>query len=226
MAEGVESNGQSGGASNPRVAALMEERARLNESFPETLRVIDKEVEMELAGLDKSKFIEIHNPMATKAEFRVRIPVKEFPQANFVGKIVGPGGATIGSLSEQSGCRLAVFGRGSIRDKGKEEEFRKQGGKYAHLNTDLHLFVEASGAPITHCYQKLGHALSVIQPIASTRPSAVITVTRAPLAAICPTQSRRGATSSDCPGRGGVHCGRRACAMRAIALSCSKPARS
>ena len=38
------------------------------------------EVEMELAGLDKSKFIEIHNPMATKAEFRVRIPVKEFPQ--------------------------------------------------------------------------------------------------------------------------------------------------
>lgn len=38
------------------------------------------EIEMELSGLDKSKFIEIHNPMATKAEFRVRIPVKEFPQ--------------------------------------------------------------------------------------------------------------------------------------------------
>jgi hypothetical protein len=41
---------------------------------------VSAEIEMELAGLDKSKFIEIHNPMAAKAEFRVRIPVKEYPQ--------------------------------------------------------------------------------------------------------------------------------------------------
>jgi len=40
----------------------------------------------------------------------------------------------------------------------QEEELRKQGGKYAHLNEDLHVYVEAFGHPVD-VYQQLAHAL-------------------------------------------------------------------
>lgn len=53
---------------------------------------------------------------------------------------------------------MAVFGRGSMRDKQKEEELRKEGGKYAHLNEELHVSIEAFAHPID-CYSRLSHAL-------------------------------------------------------------------
>jgi len=36
-----------------------------------------------------------------------------------VGRLVGPSGATIKDLQARSGCRIAVFGRGSIKDRAK-----------------------------------------------------------------------------------------------------------
>lgn len=42
-------------------------------------------------------------------------------------------------MQEISGCRLAVLGKGSMRDKEEEEKCRAEGGKYAHLNDPLHV---------------------------------------------------------------------------------------
>lgn len=44
----------------------------------------------------------------------------------------------------------------------KEEELRKEGGKYAHLNEDLHLLVECF-AETVNAYGRIGHALSEIK---------------------------------------------------------------
>lgn len=38
---------------------------------------------------------------------------------NFVGKLIGPGGATMKRLQHDLGVRIAVYGRGSMRDKKK-----------------------------------------------------------------------------------------------------------
>ena len=39
---------------------------------------------------------------------------------------------------------------------------RKEGGKYAHLNEDLHLMIEVY-SEISDCYARLSHALSEVQ---------------------------------------------------------------
>lgn len=41
------------------------------------------------------------------------------PQFNFVGKILGPQGNTIKRLQEETGAKISVLGKGSMRDKAK-----------------------------------------------------------------------------------------------------------
>ncbi len=41
------------------------------------------------------------------------------PQFNFVGKILGPQGSTIKRLQEDTGAKISVLGKGSMRDKNK-----------------------------------------------------------------------------------------------------------
>lgn len=42
-----------------------------------------------------------------------------FLQFNFVGKILGPQGNTIKRLQEETGAKISVLGKGSMRDKAK-----------------------------------------------------------------------------------------------------------
>lgn len=41
------------------------------------------------------------------------------PQVNFVGKLLGPQGSTIKRLQEETGAKISVLGKGSMRDKTK-----------------------------------------------------------------------------------------------------------
>ncbi|CAG0917414.1 unnamed protein product, partial [Notodromas monacha] len=58
-------------------------------------------------------------PMMTLSE-KVYVPVKEHPDFNFVGRILGPRGMTAKQLEQETGCKIMVRGRGSMRDKKKE----------------------------------------------------------------------------------------------------------
>lgn len=40
-------------------------------------------------------------------------------QFNFVGKLLGPKGNTLKRLQEETGCKMAILGKGSMRDKSK-----------------------------------------------------------------------------------------------------------
>ena len=44
-------------------------------------------------------------------------------QFNFVGKLLGPGGNTLKRLQEETGCKMAIMGKGSMRDKAKVGSF-------------------------------------------------------------------------------------------------------
>ena len=56
-----------------------------------------------------------------------------------MGRLLGPKGSTLRGMQEISGCKMAILGRGSMRDKEREEQCRIEGGKYAHLNDELHV---------------------------------------------------------------------------------------
>ena len=60
-----------------------------------------------------------------------------FFQFNFVGKLLGPKGNSLKRMQEETLTKMAVLGRGSMRDKEKEEEMRKSGDpKYSHLQVN------------------------------------------------------------------------------------------
>jgi len=130
-------------------------------------RLIAQEIERLEKGEDRKDnraiaFVDVHPQQPQNVGLRVRIPISEFPKFNFVGKLLGPKGSTLKSLQEQTGCKMAILGKGSMRDKGKEEELRKQGGKYAHLNEELHVYVEAF-AEMTDGYRRLSHAVAELK---------------------------------------------------------------
>ncbi|XP_016350484.1 protein quaking-A-like [Sinocyclocheilus anshuiensis] len=47
------------------------------------------------------------------------VPVKEYPDYNFVGRILGPRGLTAKQLEAETGCKIMVRGRSSMRDRKK-----------------------------------------------------------------------------------------------------------
>ena len=47
------------------------------------------------------------------------VPVEQYPEYNFVGRILGPRGLTAKQLEQDTGCKIMVRGRGSMRDKRK-----------------------------------------------------------------------------------------------------------
>ncbi|XP_039708887.1 KH domain-containing, RNA-binding, signal transduction-associated protein 2 isoform X5 [Pteropus medius] len=58
---------------------------------------------------------------------------------------------------------MSILGKGSMRDKAKEEELRKSGeAKYAHLSDELHVLIEVF-APPGEAYSRMSHALEEIK---------------------------------------------------------------
>lgn len=121
-----------------------------------------------------------------------------------MGKLLGPKGMSLKRLQEETGTKMSILGKGSMRDKAKvnsqwifeiviynticqvssyflysysdlsweniygyemnmmylqEDELKKEGGKYAHLNEELHVLVEVY-SEISDAYARLSHALS------------------------------------------------------------------
>uniref|UniRef100_A0A3B3RCU3 QKI, KH domain containing RNA binding n=1 Tax=Paramormyrops kingsleyae TaxID=1676925 RepID=A0A3B3RCU3_9TELE len=67
------------------------------------------------------------------------------PQFNFVGRILGPRGLTAKQLEAETGCKIMVRGKGSMRDKKKEEQNRGK-PNWEHLNEDLHVLITVEDA--------------------------------------------------------------------------------
>jgi len=47
---------------------------------------------------------------------KIRIPIEEHPQYNFIGLIIGPRGKTQKELEAKTGCKIAIRGRGSVKE--------------------------------------------------------------------------------------------------------------
>lgn len=150
-------------AKDKLILQLQNEKDNLDPGFDHAKRLVAEELERVQSGRHKiPDMIEIHKDKPLKLVQRVVIPVKEHPKHNFVGKLLGPKGNTMKRLQEETGTKMAVLGRGSMRDKKQEEEYRQQGGKYAHLNDELHVLVEVF-APPCQGFRQLGMALSELQ---------------------------------------------------------------
>lgn len=73
---------------------------------------------------------------------RLEIPVDNYPNFNFVGRLLGPRGNSLKRVEVTTGCRVYIRGKGSIKDIDKEDKLRGRPG-YEHLNEPLHILIEA-----------------------------------------------------------------------------------
>ncbi|XP_053310737.1 KH domain-containing, RNA-binding, signal transduction-associated protein 1 [Spea bombifrons] len=147
---------------------LLAEKDSLDPSFTHAMGLLNDEIERIKKGGEPKKeeedaYLDLFSHKNMKLKERVLIPVKLYPKFNFVGKILGPQGNTIKRLQEETGAKISVLGKGSMRDKAKEEELRKGGDpKYSHLNMDLHVFIEVFGPPC-EAYTRMAHAMEEVK---------------------------------------------------------------
>lgn len=51
-----------------------------------------------------------------KTTVKIPIPIDKFPNYNFIGLIIGPRGKTQKELESKTGCKIAIRGRGSVKE--------------------------------------------------------------------------------------------------------------
>ncbi|VDL97181.1 unnamed protein product [Schistocephalus solidus] len=86
-----------------------------------------------------SELPEPSGPIVTLQK-KVFVPVKENPNYNFVGRLLGPRGLTAKQMEQDLGCKIMVRGKGSMRDKRKEDQNRGK-PNWEHLQEELHVLV-------------------------------------------------------------------------------------
>ncbi|KAK8398326.1 hypothetical protein O3P69_003892 [Scylla paramamosain] len=94
---------------------------------------------------------------------KVYVPVKDHPEFNFVGRILGPRGMTAKQLEQETGCKIMVRGKGSMRDKKKEEQNRGK-PNWEHLNEDLHVLISVEDSE-NRAKMKIQRALEEIRKL-------------------------------------------------------------
>lgn len=132
------------------LAQLLKDKKQLA-AFPNVFlhleRLLDEEINkvrislFQINGCKKEPLVlpEADGPIIARSE-KVYVPVKDHPDYNFVGRILGPRGMTAKQLEQETGCKIMVRGRGSMRDKKKEEQNRGK-ANWEHLNDDLHVLI-------------------------------------------------------------------------------------
>ena len=51
-----------------------------------------------------------------KKERKIFIPVRQYPQTNFIGLIIGPRGNTQQRMQRETNTKIAIRGRGSVKE--------------------------------------------------------------------------------------------------------------
>ncbi|VDK50647.1 unnamed protein product [Anisakis simplex] len=151
---------------------LLKERTNMN-MFPRTFihieRLIEEEinrVQLELFqfsfSIEKQDLPEPKGQVVVVQE-KVYIPIKEYPDYNFVGRILGPRGMTAKQLEMETGCRIMVRGRGSMRDTEREQRNRGK-PNWEHLDDELHVLIQCEDAS-NRAQLKLDSAIKQIKKL-------------------------------------------------------------
>jgi len=131
------------------LAQLLKDRKQI-QAFPNVFihveRLLDEEINKVRGSLfhfttnkEPLTLPEPVGPVVSMSE-KLFVPAKEHPEFNFVGRILGPRGMTAKQLEQDTGCKIMVRGKGSMRDK-KKEELNRGKPNWEHLSEELHVLI-------------------------------------------------------------------------------------
>lgn len=133
-------------------------------------KILDEEISRVRSGLlhwNEIKKENTHLPepsgqVVTLSE-KLFVPVNQHPEFNFVGRILGPRGMTAKQLELETGCKIMVRGKGSMRDKLKEEQNRGK-TNWEHLNEELHVLITVEDT-VNRAEVKLRNAVEEVKKL-------------------------------------------------------------
>ncbi|CAK8691484.1 unnamed protein product [Clavelina lepadiformis] len=147
---------------------LMAEKDSIDPSFVHAVRLISHEIQKlknpsrtnpnNDEENEKCEFLSCFPDKNSKSSMNIKVPTDEYPNFNFVGRLLGPGGATLKGIQEVTNTRISILGRGSMRDQKKMDDLIKSGDpKYSHLKHPLHVKI-MSNAPLGQAHINMGRA--------------------------------------------------------------------
>jgi len=101
----------------------------------ERQRLVDEAIKMNPAFKPPSDY----KPGDRKVSRKIYIPISDNPEYNFIGLIIGPRGHTQKRMERESGARIAIRGKGSV----KEGKNRRDVKSIESEHEDLHVLVTA-----------------------------------------------------------------------------------
>ncbi|KAK0423641.1 hypothetical protein QR680_008249 [Steinernema hermaphroditum] len=137
-------------------------------------RLVDDEINKVRVTLFQTDFIKealvLPDPMGEVMTIteKVFVPAKEYPDYNFVGRILGPRGMTAKQLEQETGCKIMVRGKGSMRDK-KKEEMNRGKANWEHLSEELHVLIQCEDTP-NRCEVKIKRAVEQVKKLLVPAP--------------------------------------------------------
>ncbi|TPX37449.1 hypothetical protein SmJEL517_g00588 [Synchytrium microbalum] len=93
----------------------------------------------------------------TKMTDKIYIPVKDFPEINFIGLLIGPRGNTLKKMESESAAKISIRGKGSVKE-GKS----RSDGPTPGEEEDLHCLVTADSE------EKVRKAVKAIERVIET----------------------------------------------------------
>ncbi|EGS17495.1 uncharacterized protein CTHT_0068240 [Thermochaetoides thermophila DSM 1495] len=97
----------------------------------------------------------------TKTQEKVYVPVNDYPEINFIGLLIGPRGNTLKKMEAESGAKIAIRGKGSV----KEGKGRSDAAHSSNQEEDLHCLIMADTEEKVQKAKKLIH--NIIETAAS-----------------------------------------------------------
>uniref|UniRef100_A0A6J0RIP3 protein held out wings isoform X1 n=1 Tax=Bactrocera dorsalis TaxID=27457 RepID=A0A6J0RIP3_BACDO len=155
------------------LAQLLKDRKQMA-AFPNVFNHVERLLDEEIARVRASLFqingvkkepLTLPEPEGTPVQLneKVYVPVREHPDFNFVGRILGPRGMTAKQLEQETGCKIMVRGKGSMRDKKKEDANRGK-PNWEHLSDDLHVLITVEDTQ-NRAKVKLAQAVAEVQKL-------------------------------------------------------------
>ncbi|OTA94635.1 hypothetical protein M434DRAFT_256690 [Hypoxylon sp. CO27-5] len=89
----------------------------------------------------------------TKTQEKVYVPVNDYPEINFIGLLIGPRGNTLKKMESESGAKIAIRGKGSV----KEGKGRSDAAHASNQEEDLHCLIMADTEEKVNKAKKLIH---------------------------------------------------------------------
>ncbi|KAF8466987.1 hypothetical protein BDZ91DRAFT_793968 [Kalaharituber pfeilii] len=97
----------------------------------------------------------------TKTQEKIYVPVNDYPELNFIGLLIGPRGHTLKKMEQESGAKIAIRGKGSV----KEGKGRSDAAHTSNQEEDLHCLIMADTE------EKVNKAKKLINHIIETAAS-------------------------------------------------------